>query len=360
MDNSALFSFPPDKSKIETIPLLKKAAEAHRALAELKGISYTIPNQGILINTLSLQEAKDSSAIENVITTHDDLYKEELFSDYIQNAAAKEVRSYSSALKLGFERIMEKGVLTNNIILEIQEMMEKNRAGFRKLPGTELKNDKTGKTVYTPPQEYEQIVSLMSKLEKVINDDIAFDTDPLIKMACIHHQFESIHPFYDANGRTCRIINILYMVLKKLLDIPVLYLSRYIIRKKSDYYNLLQEVRETGRWEKWILYILEGIKLTSINTISIIEQIRSLMMDYKQRIRKGFLFYSQDLLNNLFFHPYTKIEFLEESLNITRQTASKYLDKLTEAGFLKKQKLGRANYYINEQLFKIFNKAGKD
>jgi len=360
MDNSALFSFPPSPVKIETIPLLKKAAEAHRALAELKGISYTIPNQGILINTLSLQEAKDSSAIENVITTHDDLYKEELFSDYIQNAAAKEVQSYSYALKLGFERIMEKGVLTNNIILEIQEMMEKNRAGFRKLPGTELKNDKTGESVYIPPQEQKQIILLMSGLEKIINDDTIFETDPLIKMACIHHQFESIHPFYDANGRTGRIINILYMVLKELLDIPVLYLSRYIIRNKSNYYKLLQEVRETGIWENWILYILEGVKQTSNNTIFIIEQIRKLMMDYKHRIRKGFLFYSQDLLNNLFFHPYTKIEFLEESLKITRQTASKYLDKLTEAGFLKKQKLGRANYYINEPLFKIFNKAGKD
>jgi Fic family protein len=360
MDNGFLFSFPPSPTKIETVSVLKKAAEAHRALAELKGISHTIPNQAILINTLSLQEAKDSSAVENIITTQDDLYKEELFGDYIRNASAKEVQSYATALKHGFHRIREKGLLTNRIILEIQEIMKQNRAGFRKLPGTELKNEQTGETVYRPPQDYETITSLMAALEKIINDDTAFDTDPLVKMACIHHQFESVHPFYDANGRTGRIINILYMVLKNLLNIPVLYLSRYIIKTKPDYYRLLQKTREKETWEEWICYMLEGVKHTSKNTIHIIEQIRNLMMDYKHRIRKSFAFYSQELLNNLFFHPYTRIEFLEKSLGITRQTASKYLDKLTTAGFLHKQRLGRVNYYVNEPLCAIFQKAGEE
>lgn len=194
----------------------------------------------------------------------------------------------------------------------------------------------------------------MSNLEKYINDDTMSNIDPLIKMAVIHYQFESIHPFYDGNGRTGRIINVLYLVLKELLDIPVLYLSRYIIRTKSEYYSLLQEVRDNESWENWILYILEGIEITSRETIGIITEIRELMKDYKKRIREQYRFYSQDLLNNLFCHPYTKIEFLERDLKISRQTASKYLDELAVNGFIRKEKMGNYNFYINDPLFNIF------
>ena len=228
---------------VETKTVLKSLPSAHAALAELKGIASTMPNQSILINTLGLQEAKDSSAIENIITTHDDLYKSELNLDSYKSLNAKEVQNYIAATKTGFDLISKNGLLTNRTVLKIQEVLEGNKAGFRKLPGTTLKNTSTGEIIYTPPQDPEEIKNLMTNLEKFINDKESCDFDPLVKMAIIHYQFESIHPFYDGNGRTGRIINILYLIQEKLQDLPILYLSNYIIKNKSDYYRLLQEVR---------------------------------------------------------------------------------------------------------------------
>ncbi|HNW99624.1 MAG TPA: Fic/DOC family N-terminal domain-containing protein, partial [Bacteroidales bacterium] len=225
---------------IETKKILKSLPYAHAALAELKGIATTIPNQNILINTLGIQEAKDSSAIENIITTHDDLYKSELNFDSVKSLNAKEVQNYILALKKGFNLISKNKLLTNRMILQIQEELEKNKAGFRKLPDTTLKNASTGEIIYTPPQDYEEIKRLMSNLEKFINDEKICDYDPLVKMAIIHFQFESIHPFYDGNGRTGRIINILYLILENLQTLPILYLSNYIIKNKIEYYKLLQ------------------------------------------------------------------------------------------------------------------------
>ncbi len=341
--------------ELETKQVLKFATAANRYLAELKGISETIPNQSILINTLSLQEAKDSSEIENIITTHDEMYKAELYSNHVSSSTVKEVQNYAEALRTGFGLVTKDHLLTCNHILSIQEILEKNDAGFRKLPGTDLKNHATGKTVYVPPQDNETILKLMQNLENYINDDTLSDVDPLIKMAIIHHQFESIHPFYDGNGRTGRIINILYLVLKNLINIPILYLSKYFIETKSDYYRLLQSVRDTNNWEDWILYVLKGIEITSRQTILIIQKIKELMQKYKQDIRKNFKFYSQDLLNNLFRHPYTKIEFIERDLKVSRLTATKYLDQLAEAGYLVKHKIWRRNYYINQPLFNLLS-----
>ena len=342
--------------ELETVPVLKKAASAHRYLAELKGMSRSIPNQSILVNTLALQEAKDSSEIENIITTHDELFREELFPEYASNASAKEVKNYVTALKRGFDLVQQSSLLTNNHILSIQEALENNRAGFRKLPGTELKNDLTGEIVYTPPQSHDEILRLMSNLERFINDDTMSTLDPLIKMSIIHHQFESIHPFYDGNGRTGRIINVLYLVAKGLLDIPVLYLSRYIVCNKADYYQKLQNVRENGEWEPWVLYMLDSVETTSRQTITIIQEIGTAINQYRDGIRESCKFYSQDLINNLFYHPYTKIEFLTQALNITRPTATKYLDALCAEGYLQKEKIGRSNYYINKALFGILTK----
>ncbi len=343
----------PVEHDVETKKVLKKLASAHRALAELKGVAATIPNENILINTLGLQEAKDSSAIENIITTHDDVYKAGLNFEGIKSLSAKEVQNYISALKKGFALISKNKLLTNNDIIEIQSELEKNRAGFRKLPGTALKNATTGETVYTPPQEYSEIMDLMTNLESFINDDTMSEFDPLVKMAIIHYQFESIHPFYDGNGRTGRIINVLYLVMKDLLNLPVLYLSRYIIQNKGTYYKLLQEVRETGNWENWLLYMLDGVEQISKETIILIGKIRELIFEYKYLLRNNYKFYSQDLLNNLFKHPYTKIEFLENDLDISRITAAKYLNELAKGGILLKQKLGTGNYYINQKLMNL-------
>jgi Fic family protein len=344
----------PIKQDLETKAVLKKLTQAHRALAELKGIITSIPNQSILLETLTLREAKESSAIENIISTFDEVYQSNLISNIFASPAAKEVHQYAAALKKGFQLVKQHKLLTNNHILQIQEVVDQNSAGFRKLPGTKLMNDKTGKVVYTPPQDLDTIISLMNNLETFINDDKMMEADPLIKMAIIHHQFESIHPFYDGNGRTGRIINILYLVQKGLLHLPVLYLSQYIIKHKSDYYRLLQEVREEGEWEEWILFMLNGIEKTAAASVTLITSLKELMQHYKQQIRSNHSkLYSQDLLNNLFKYPYTKIEFLQNDLQISRSTAIRYLDTLVKAGFLTKHKVGRDNFFLNTKLFEL-------
>jgi len=345
----------PLQQELESRAVLKAVAGAHRRLAELKGVARSIPNETILISTLTLQEAKDSSAIENIITTHDELFKAELFIDQLTSPAAKEVQNYTRALRHGFELVRNSKILSEAYIIAIQEVLEQNSAGYRKLPGTELKNVQTGQTVYTPPQDYDSIKTLMNNLAHFINDDSLSDLDPLVKLAIIHHQFESIHPFYDGNGRTGRIINILYLVIKDLLDLPILYLSGYIIENKAEYYRLLQSVRETSNWERWVIFILRGVEQTASETIFLVEQIRSMMTKYKQGLRKDLpKLYSQDLLNNLFRHPYTKIEFVEDELGVSRKTASQYLKQLVEKHYLKLLKIGRSNFYLNEPLFNLF------
>lgn len=341
----------------ETIAILKKLALANRQLAELKGIAVSIPNQSILIETLALQEAKYSSAIENIITTQDAMFKQQVLGDFVSDPAAKEVSQYSDALKFGFELVKQNHLLTINHILEIHTRLVPASQGIRKLPGTQLINPATREVVYTPPQDYETVRLLMDNLVKYLNEPEIHEIDPLIKMAIIHYQFESIHPFYDGNGRVGRIINVLYLVLSDLLRLPILYLSRYIIRNKNEYYTLLRTLPETGNWEPWILYMLDAVEQTSKETIILINEIRELMLQYKHGIREKLpKIYSQDLINNLFRHPYTKIEFLMRDLKVTRPTASKYLGALVKNGFLQKAKIGTSNYYINTPLFNLFAK----
>ena len=338
-----------ETARFETPAVLKKLASASRQQAELKGIAASIPNQGILINALGLQEAKASSEIENIVTTHDEIFKDDVLPEAFANPAAKEVLRYRQALRVGFEQVRATGLITSNHLIGIQSELERNNAGYRKLPGTALK-DGAGRTVYMPPQDPGEIVALMGGLERFINDSIHFDVDPLIKMALIHHQFESIHPFYDGNGRTGRILNVLYLVKEGLLDIPVLYLSNYIVRNKADYYRLLQAVRDSGAWEEWVLYMLEAVQQTAVQAIGTINAIKSALADYKHRIRDGYKFYSQDLINNLFTHPYTKIDFVQRDLQVSRLTATKYLEALVAGKFLQKQRIGRGNYYVNVAL----------
>ncbi|MGH7620690.1 MAG: Fic family protein, partial [Gemmatimonadaceae bacterium] len=337
--------------RFETPAILKRLASASRNLAELKGVAASIPNQAILINSLGMQEAKDSSAIENIVTTHDELFRDSLFPEDPGSPAAKEVVRYRQALQIGYEAVLEQRLLTNNHILDVQKELERNNAGFRKVPGTSLK-DQDGNVVYTPPDPTE-IVPAMTDLERFVNDDALFPADPLIKMALIHHQLETIHPFYDGNGRTGRIVNVLYLVKQRLLDIPVLYMSRYIVRTKSDYYRLLQAVRERDAWEEWVLYALTAVEATARDGIDTVIAIRTAVLETKHRIRAQYKFYSQDLINTLFAHPYTKIQFVERELGVSRLTARKYLEALTAGGILQKQKVGRSNYYINLALYAI-------
>ncbi len=335
-------------ARFETTAILKKLAAVSRSLAELKGSAGAIPRQSILLNTLSMQEAKDSSEIENIVTTHDEIFQGDQSPGLPLAPAAKEVLRYRQALWTGYERVRQSGLLTVNHILEIQSALEQNDAGLRKLPGTALK-DGAGRTSYTSPQDPAEILSLMAGLERFINGS-AFDADPLVKMALVHHQFESIHPFYDDNGRTGRIINVLYLVKEGLLEIPILYLSRHIVRTKSEYYRLLQAVRTEDAWEEWVLYMLAAVEATAVETMRTVRRIKEVLLDYKHRIRGAHKFYSQDLINNLFTHPYTRVDLLERDLKISRVTATRYLEALVKDGFLRKQRTGRYNYYINPAL----------
>ena len=341
-----------ESSLLDTREVWAALTEAHRHLAELKGLCESLPNQGILLDTLAIQEAKDSSEIENIITTHDELYASH--EDSSTSPAAKEVRHYVSALRVGFEAVRESGLIRLETLLSVQSELERNRAGLRKLPGTVLKNELTGRVIYEPPQDAQLVESLMGNLMDFIHADDGLD--PLLRMAITHHQFESIHPFYDGNGRTGRILNLLILQREGLLDLPVLYLSRYITMTKPDYYRLLQTVRDEGLWADWCIYLLKGVAITSRSAVGLVKNFRDLMSQSKHELRTRLpKLYSQDLLNNLYRHPYTKIEFVERELGVSRVTASKYLEQLAAAGLLKKQKMGKTNYFINEPLFALLS-----
>ena len=344
----------PLKKDIETKEILRATITAHKTLAELKGIANSLPNQKIVINTLVLQEAKDSSEIENIITTYDEIYRSDISDSFI-NSDIKEVQNYKDALYLGFDIIKTKNFLTINHIKEIQSTLEKNDAGFRKQSGTVLKNPTTGEIKLIPPQNPKDIEELMTNLVDYINDSSLEDFDSLVKMAIIHYQFESIHPFYDGNGRTGRIINILYLVLENLLDVPILYLSRYIIKNKADYYKLLNDVSFNNGLNNWILFILKGIEEISKETIKTIKNIENLMYETKNIIiEQKPKIYSKDLLEALFYHPYTKRVFIEEQLNVSRPTATNYLNNLEKLGILSSRKIGKEVFYVHNKLFELF------
>ncbi len=345
---------------LETKEVLRQLNKANKKLAELKGIARTIPNENILLNTLTLQEAKESSAVENIVTTQDDLYKAGLDMRHnVMNASVKEVLNYREAIQRGFILIKKDRLLTINTIKEIQKVLERNSAGFRNVPGTSLKRS-DGEIVYVPPQDIGSINRDMANLERFINDEDLCGYDPLIKMAIIHHQFESIHPFFDGNGRTGRIINVLYLVLSDLLDLPVLYLSLYITQNKGAYYHLMQAVRDAGnenaeQWEDWILFMLKAVEETAESAMQTVKAISAMMARYKNLLRPLFgKQYRHELLNNLFYHPYTKVEFLEKDMQVQRLTATRYLNKMADAGILQKVKIWRTNYYINTELMNLF------
>lgn len=355
MDKYNLPMLPPD-AELETIAVLRQLARANRSLAELKGYAATIPNKHILLNAVTINEAKDSSAIENIITTHDELYQAMSLSGY-KNPAAKEVVSYRSALWYGYEQVRQREILTTNMIIDIHAHIENNRAGIRKLPGTVLMNETTGETVYTPPSGEQEILNFMGNLEKYINEDFE-GIDPLIKLAVIHYQFESIHPFYDGNGRTGRIVNVLYLILKDLLNSPILYLSRYIIRNKNAYYKLLQEVRTENNWEDWIVYILTGIEETAEDTLALVKRINAevetMTAEIKEKLPK---IYSKELIDLLFYEFYTKTQYIADGLKVSRKTAVTYLTALEGEGFLVSEKLGKERIYQNKRLFDLVKYA---
>jgi Fic family protein len=348
---------PPKRSSIETIKVLKQVSKSAVALAELKGLAKTLPNPTILINAVVLKEAQASSEIENVITTQDKLYQALFAKSTKPDVATKEVLRYREALLMGTQLIKKRGFLNTNGIIRIQRELEENNAGIRKLPGTALVNDLTNEVIYTPPDNYDTISDLMKNLEDYLNDD-SDDISPLIKLAIQHYQFESIHPFYDGNGRTGRILNVLYLILKELLDEPILYLSSFIIKKKGDYYRLLQEVRTKNNWEDWILFILKGVEETAIETIKQINKINTAFNETQKLVQKKLpKIYSKDLIEQLFIHPYCKIEFLVTNMKIERKAASRYLITLEEIGILVSEQKGKEVIYINSKLYNLLKKG---
>jgi Fic family protein len=345
---------PPDHD-VETRAVLKKAISAGRALAELKGLGQTIPNQAILIDSLILQEAKASSEIENIITTNDALFKAFSAKTGKIDSATKEVLRYRQALWEGFNAL-KKRPLSTNLFVSIFQAIKQSDAGIRMMPGTAIKNMGTGRIVYTPPEGEKIIRDKLNNLEEFIHADD--EIDPLIKLALIHYQFEAIHPFPDGNGRTGRIINILFLAFKGLLDLPVLYLSKYIIERKNDYYILLRGVTEKDEWEPWILYMLDAVEQTALFTKTRITDIRNLL-------EKNLLFakkklparvFSKELIEVIFRQPYTKGEFLVSDGIAERQTSAEYLKELEKIGILHRQKIGRENLYLNVQLYKLLSK----
>ena len=351
----------PLNINLETTNIVKQLNRTSRALAELKGVAKTMPNQNVLINAIMINEAKTSSSIENIVTTHDEIYRA-IVSPNKTTPEAKEVVDYRSAIWEGYNLIKESKLITKSTITKIQEKIEHNNAGFRKTPGTVIKNTTTDEIIYIPPQTYDEIIDYLNNLEIYINnfDD---DIDPLIKLAIIHYQFESIHPFYDGNGRTGRILNILYLIYMDLLETPILYLSKYIINNKMEYYKLFQETRKTQNYENWILYLLKGIEQTSKETIQMINKISEEMLKMKKELKNNELtskIYSKELLEALFYEFVTKSSYIKEKLDISERTALRYLDTLVKEGFLTSEKIGRERFYKNDRLFNIIKKFDDD
>ena len=356
---------PPSGVDFEQAGLLRALVKAHRHLAELKGCAANIPNQAILVNTLALQEAKASSEIESYVTTQDELFQADLKLAEWVSPAAKEVARYRESLKQGFERMKaQQGLITQSTLIALFQELKNSTEGFRHAPGTVLKNDKTGATVFVPPQDGEEIQRHMNELERFINTPD--ELDALIKMALIHHQFESIHPFSDGNGRIGRILCVLFLVQSKLLDAPVLYLSRYINRHKQDYYRLGQAVRDVApntqawaeAWQAWVIFMLNAVADTAQRGVLLVSAMRDLMAQTKRQMREQLpSLYSQDLLNNLFRHPYTRIEFVQQDLGVTRQTAARYLRQLVQAGLVEEHTHGKHVYFINAPLVALLTQG---
>lgn len=356
MEPNNNLKYLPPLVDIETKEILKQLNKSTRALAELKAYSEIIPNKDILISTIALQEAKASSEIENIITTNDSLYKAMATSELKIDPSTKEVLQYREALWYGVNSIKSKEIITTNMIIEIQQILEGNRGGIRKLPGTALKNALTGETVYTPPSGEDLIRKLLGNLEEYYN--IPDDIDPLIKLAVTHYQFEAIHPFYDGNGRTGRILNILYLLKERLLDSPILYLSSYIIKNKREYYELLNRVTTDSNWESWILYMLKAIEFTSIETLNTAKEIKNLIDATIEFVKeKEPKIYSKELIEFIFSEVYVKANQLVDNGLSSRKTVVKYLKALEDIGILQSEKVGREVIYINVALFNLLKNS---
>jgi Fic family protein len=342
----------PPKAEIESTTILKKTIAASRALSELKGAITNLPNPTLFIDTINLQEAQASSAIENIITTQDELFKASIAEKKNDNPATKEVMHYKDALWFGIEQIENRPILTTNLFIAVMQIIKENQSSIRNVSGTQLKNPATNTVVYTPPEGENVIREKLKNLEDFIH---AEDTiDPLVKMAIIHYQFEAIHPFFDGNGRTGRIILLLYLKMADLLPLPALYLSNYIIQHKDKYYTNLRKVTEEGNWEDWILYMLDMVEKTALKGRNQIAEIEKLMNEMGAEIQQKLpKIYSKDLMEELFRLPYTKRNQFEKAGLGNLKTVGNYLIELEKEGFLKSEQVGKEKLYLNFKLLEV-------
>jgi len=341
----------PPKADIETKTILRKTISAGRVLAQLNGALQNLPNPTLFLDTIYLQEAKASSEVENIITTNDELYQSLVANRKVENQATKEVLCYKEALWLGLEELKTKPFITTNLCIKIVQCIKQNTASIRVIPGTTLCTSQ-GEIIYTPPSGENVIREKLANLEKFINEENGID--PLIKMALMHYQFEAIHPFADGNGRTGRILLLLYLKLSGLLDIPAIYLSEYIIKNKTAYYQNLRTVTEKDEWEAYILYMLDMIEKTSANGLEQLNRITQIMDKTAEEIKKKLpKVYSKDLIEILFRLPYTKRQHLIDENIGNPKTVGNYLIALEKNGFLKSVKAGKEKLYLNQQLLKI-------
>lgn len=341
---------PPTREATETVEILKACIPARAALAELKQAGELIPNQTLLINLLPLLEAKDSSEIENIVTTTDKLFQ---YSQEEQGAdpATKEALRYRKALYEGFVQLQRKPLCTNTAV-EICCTLKGVDMDIRKVPGTIIGNHNTGETIYTPPCGEDIIRNLLANWENYLHTDD--DSDPLVRMAVSHYQFEAIHPFHDGNGRTGRILNVLYLIEQQLLTLPILYLSHYIVRHKNDYYRLLTQVTRTGEWHEWIIFMLNGVEQVSSWTCEKIAAMRKLITLTEQHVKQQLpKIYSHELVQIIFEQPYCRISNLVEKNIAKRQTASLYLKQLVEIGVLQEKTAGNEKLFLNPRLLRL-------
>lgn len=344
---------PPENRYYETINLYKKLSESRAALAELKGRTPVIPNPLMLVNTLVLQEARDSSIIENIVTSNDKLYRAFTSERATKDPYTKEVLRYREALWQTYEELRKSGHINLDLIVRIFQIIKETDEKIRK---KQVKIGNNLITVYTPPEPGKMLKDkLYNWIQFATNND---DIDPLIKMALLHYQFECIHPFSDGNGRTGRILNVLYLTYTELLDLPILYLSKYILEYKSEYYRLFTEVTEQVKWEDWIIFILEAVRQTAKFTLAKINAIYALFQKVQEQIKTDASdIYSYELVEILFHQPYCKIGILVKNNVASRNTASKYLNRLVNLGILDKKVEGREILYLNKELYKILAKA---
>lgn len=348
---NALPPLPP-ATELETRAVLKTCISARAALAELKQAAELIPNQGVLINTLPLLEAQASSEIENILTTTDRLflYRD---GDDAADVSTKEALRYTRALLEGFQTLRERPLVTTTAE-EICSLIQGREMRVRKIPGTALARS-TGEIVYTPPVGEDLLRSLLANWERFLHQ--ATEIDPLVRMAVAHYQFEAIHPFTDGNGRTGRVLNSLFFVSEGLLTLPILYLSRYIIQHKADYYRLLREVTRTAAWEEWVIFMLQGVQETASWTVAKIAAIRRLHVITGEYVRRSApKAYSHELVNLIFELPYCRINNLTERKIAGRQTASVYLKELVKVGVLEEQSVGREKLFIHPKLMGLLTR----